>query len=173
MPHLLPLLKEAWAHRALILVVIVVGLLAVAKRQQEAIGALKAQLAMKPAVEASKHVEKDQKVARGPIKTTKTVVTTPDGTKTATTVKEAGPETVETATRTDEERREAPVAPPAPPAPRRPRYVGLALDPSDRGMPTRARAGLTLWDRLDVGAAWEPRRPPTDGAVQLEVSYRF
>lgn len=171
MPPLL-LLKEAWGHRALLLTIAVVGLLALTKRQQENIGALKAQLAAKPLVEASKHVAKASTRARGPVKTTKTVVTAPDGTKTATTVKEAAAETIASTSTSDEVRKETP-APAVATAPRRTRYVGLALDPFAQGRPRRARAGLTLWDRIDAGASWEPRRAPSDGALQIELTYRF
>lgn len=177
MPSLPRFLSDAWDHRAKILAAAVVFLLAVAQRQRETI----VRLSAAPTVTATKttataKVVQRAAVHRAPVKTTKTVTTAKDGVKTVVTVKEAGPVDVgpvatTTTALTAETRVETPPPPPKPFVPTR--YVGLGLDPFAPGIPKRVRAGLTLWNRIDVGVAWEPRLRASHGAVGVELSYRF
>ena len=161
------LLKKGWEYRAAVLLCLVVGLLVYIKHQQDAITVLHA----RPTVQFRDRIVEKRVIVRGPVRIVKDIVKAPDGTVTIRTTTDRSPETVTSDKDHGIERVETP--PVIPEAPRRMRYVGLALNPFDHGMPERARAGLTMWDRLDLGAAWEPRRPPTDGGVQLELSYRF
>ena len=113
MPPLLPLLKQAWDHRTLILAAALVFFIALSKHQSDMLDA-------EPLVKIVKVVEKNKSVKRGPIKrgpskTTKTVTTTPDGTKTSTTVKETGaveegPSETTSSSRTASEKSSTPAA---------------------------------------------------------------
>lgn len=51
-------------------------------------------------------------------------------------------------------------------------YIGAAIDPSEPRKP-RPRAGLTLWDRLDIGIGYDTRRPALNGGIALEAALRF
>lgn len=166
MPFLL-LLKQAWERRDLILVLALVFFVALSKRQHETITALHA----RPTVEFRDRIVEKRVLVRGPVRIVKDVVKAPDGTVTTRTTTDKAPETVSTDKAKEVDRIETP--PKLPDAPRLSRYVGVALDPFDHGMPKRARVGLTLWQRVDAGVAWEPRRSPHDGSVQLEITYRF
>lgn len=162
---LLSLIKEAWAHRALILAVAVVGLLAVAKRQQETIGALRS----RPAVEFRDRVVEKRVVLRGPVRVVKEVVKAPDGTETTRTVTDRSPETVTTDKDREKERTETP---PQVASVNPYRYIGLALTPLDWKRP-RVSAGFTLWRHVDAGAYWDTSRRLNDGALGAEARARF
>lgn len=166
MPPLLLLLKTAWDRRDLILLTALLFLLGVAKSQHATITALRA----RPTVEFRDRVVEKRVIVKGPVRIVKEVVKATDGTITTRTTTDKAPETTTTDKAKEVERVEVP--PQVPDAPRT-RYIGIALDPFDRGMPKRARAGLTLWSRIDAGVAWEPRRSPRDGPVQIEMTYRF
>lgn len=166
MPLLL-LLKQAWERRELILLALLLGLMAITRQQRATILALRA----RPTVEFRDRVVEKRVVVRGPVRIVKEVVKAVDGTLTTRTITDRAAETINTDKDREKTRVETP--PTLPPDSARTRYVGLALDPFDRGMPKRARAGLTFWNCLDAGVAWEPRRAPTDGAVQAEIGWRF
>jgi len=159
MPLLL-LLKEAWGKRDLILVIAVVGLVALAKRQHEA-------LQRRPQVEFVERVVEKRVIVRGPVRIIKDVVKAPDGTITTRTTTDRAAETVTSDKARDTERTEAPAASAAPS-----RYVGLSANPLDWKRP-RIGAGLALGAHLDVGAYWDSTRKLDDGAIGAETRIRF
>lgn len=129
---------------------------------------LDAALAARPVV-LETHVDtRTEDFRRGPVKITRRTVTAPDGTKTTEQTREIAAEERHTETSSAKEHREKPGQ-----ARARSRYVGLGVDPLDYARLPRLRAGLTLWSVLDAGLAYDPRRPLTGGAVQLEAAYRF
>ena len=160
MPPLL-LLKEAWTHRALVLAVAVVGLLALAKRQHETITLLRAA----PTVEFRDRVVEKRVVVRGAVRVVQ--VKAPDGTVTTTT--DRAPETVTTDKAKESERVEVP---PQLPAYVPYRYIGLSLTPLDWKRP-RVSAGFALGRNLDAGAYWDSSRRLNDGALGAEARARF
>ena len=166
MPPLL-LLRQGWEHRALVLAVVVVGLLAMAKRQHETITLLRAA----PTVEFRDRVVEKRVVIRGPVRIVKEVVKAPDGTTTTTTTTDRAPETVTTDKDRDKERVEIPQQ--VPKDPRRTRYVGVGVDPAHPRL-WRARTGLTVFGRFDAGMAADfdaDSRAVT--RPMLEISIRF
>lgn len=161
-PHLL-LLKEAWERRALILAIAVVGLLALAKRQNETIAVLRAS---KPAVEFRDRVVEKRVVVRGAVRVVQ--VKAPDGTVTTTT--DRAPETVTTDKDREKERTETPTQLSGV---KRTRYAGVGIDPA-RSRYLRARAGLNFLNTWDVGVAADfdvQQRAVTRPIIEL--TYRF
>lgn len=162
MPPLL-LLKQAWTHRTLVLAVVVVGLLAVAKRQHETITMLRAA----PTVEFRDRIVEKRVVVRGPVHVVK--VKSPDGTVTTTT--DRAPETVTTDKDRDKERIEIPPAIADPD--RRTRYFGAGVDPARPDF-VRARTGLTVFGAFDAGMAADfDVKKKAVSRPMLEITYRF
>lgn len=128
-------------------------------------------LAARPLV--SDHVvdNRTEDVRRGPVKKIKTVVTAPDGTKTVTTSTDSGAVEVHKKSESETSHQEIPIQDPASRA--RTRYVGLGVDPLNYARLPRLRAGVTLWERLDAGVAYDSRFSPVAGAFQLEAAWRF
>src|SRR3990167_667968 len=128
------------------------ALLALALVQDSRIRELKTVLAAKPKIEyREKIVEKrvEVKVA-GPVRIVEKIVTRPDGASETTreTFREATRTESGTERASEQDRKEAPMGLPAR---SHPRWAHVALDPFGSFLPRRASAGLTLWDRLDVG----------------------
>lgn len=160
---LLTFLKEAWAHRQIVLVVAVVGLLALAKRQRETIVALR----QAPTVQFRDRIVEKRVVVRGAVKVVK--VKAPDGTVTTTT--DRSPETVTTDKDREKERVEVP--PQLPQFEARTRYFGVGVNPANPRL-WRARTGLTVFGKFDAGMAADfdaDARAVT--RPMLEISYRF
>lgn len=164
MPYLL-LLKQAWQRRDLILVIALVGLLALSKRQHETITALRA----RPTVEFRDRIVEKRMVVRGPVRIVKDVVKAPDGTITTRTTTDKGIETTNVDKAKDSERTETPpqVLDAIPY-----RYIGLSAAPEDWKHP-RVSAGFALGRHLDAGAYWDSARRINDGAFGAEVRGRF
>ena len=158
---LLPFLKEAWAHRQIVLAVAVVGLLALAKRQHETITLLR----QAPTVQFRDRIVEKRVVVRGAVKVVK--VKAPDGTVTTTT--DRAPETVTTDKEREKERVEVhPQFNASVPY----RYIGLSVTPLDWKHP-RVSAGFALGRNLDAGAYWDTARRLNDGALGAEARGRF
>lgn len=104
------------------------------------------------------------KIEEGPSRTTKRTITKPDGEKIVEQIREVEHRTVER----ESDKSEKPVF-----APSRGRYVGLGVDPFDYARVPRLRAGLSIFEILDVGVAYDYRRRLNDGALMCEVAYRF
>jgi hypothetical protein len=166
MPPFLLLLKQAWERRELILVVALVGLLAMAKRQHETITALRA----RPAVKFRDRIVEKRVVVKGPVRIVKEVVKAPDGTETTRTTTDRAVETVNVDKDSEKERVEVP--PQVPDAPLPYRYIGVALTPLDWKHP-RASAGFAIGRHLDLGVYWDTARRFNDGAVGAEARGRF
>jgi hypothetical protein len=98
------------------------------------------------------------KVVRGPTRTIVKTVTTPGGERIVERIREVASETRES------EHEEKPACPVV-----RKRYVRATLDPLLSGAPRAAAAGLTIWDRLDLGGSYDWRAK----AVGVEVGARF
>lgn len=132
-------------------------------RRGERIATLEAFIAARPLISESAKRATDLK--RGPVKVSRKTTILPDGTKTVESVREVASEERHTASET------ARVETPACPAPRRPktRYGHITLDPGASLTPRAADAGLTLWDRLDVGGSYDWRYK----ALGIEVGGRF
>ena len=81
---------------------------------------------------------------------------------------ERDPVTTTTAKEKSEERKETPVVGAL--GARRTRYAGVLLDPGVAGYAAGCRAGVTLWDRLDVGYSLRVRPAVQHG---VEVGIRF
>ncbi len=161
MPPLL-LLKAAWTHRALILAVAFVGLLALAKRQHETIAFLRG----RPTVDVRERIVEKRVVVRGPVRVVK--IQAPDGTVTTTT--DRAPETVVTDKDREKERTETP---PQLGGAERTRYAGVGVDPA-RPRLWRVRTGLNVLGAFDLGMAAD--LDATARAVSrpmLELTYRF
>ncbi len=118
------------------------------------------ELAARPLVEEDTVTE----VKRGPVKITREKLTHPDGTVSIRQIREIASE--ERKTHVEHEEKSA-VA-----VSRKRRYVGVAVDPTCHQKP-RIAAGLTFFDRLDFGGAWDTRRGVNDGAFQVEARLRF
>lgn len=166
MPPLLPLLKEAWDRRALVLAVAVAFLLALAKRQHETITVLRGA----PTIEFRDRIVEKRVVVRGPVRIIKNVVKAPDGTITTHITTDKAPETATTDKAKEAERVEIP--PRVPDAPLPYRYVGVALQPLDWQHP-RVSAGFAVGRHLDLGAYWDSARRLNDGALGAEARGRF
>lgn len=108
-------------------------------------------------------------VRRGPVKITRRTETRPDGSKVVEQTREIASEERHSTVAAETRHQEIP----APPRPSRTRYVGVGVDPLDYARLPRLRAGLTLWERLDAGVAYDARRPVLGGALTLEAAYRF
>lgn len=155
----LPTRSEACVAGAALLIL----LFASWQRRGEKISALEAQLAAKPMVE-----ERVKEVrVEGPVRVVEKFVVGPAG---ACVLDERTTERGATTTTTEAEHEERPIC--APEYSAHTRYAGLALDPLDARRP-RLRAGVTLFDRLDLGGAYDTRFPPLGGALQAEAAYRF
>lgn len=134
------LISQAWQHRALILAFAIAGLVALAKRQQEQIGGLKARLEMKPAV-----VERETvKTVQGPVRVVEKIVEKPGGERVIereiireVKVTEKGSEHIE-----------APVCPAQKPAKRW--LVGASADPARAQDGQMIHAGITVANSLDL-----------------------
>lgn len=186
---LLQAIKEVWEQRTLILAFTVAFLVALTLRQHETIVALR----QTPTVEFRDRDVERLVVVRGPERVVEKIVTVQgperivekvvnnnvverivsrEATTTTTeTTTDRAPETT-SSEKTSETDKIA--TPPQGTLENQPyRYIGLALDPFDRGIPQRARAGVTLWRHLDAGVSWDPRLSPRAGGLQLEVSFRF
>lgn len=166
--------KTAWERRneiVLGLLIIAVMLLYCAGVK---IGALKAALAARPAVDA----RTDSHTVKGPTLTKEKIrrytrPPAPDAPPNSpgVAVEEIDREILEGGEETTASRslRETPVGP-EPAA--KTGYIGLALDPFEYRKP-RFSAGVTLADRLDLGGYWDSRRALNDGAVGVESRLRF
>lgn len=161
------LLREAWTHRALVLAIAVVGLLALAKRQHEMITLLRAA----PTVQFRDRIVEKRVVVRGPVHVVKEVVKAPDGTVITHVTTDLAPETVTTDKEMERERVEVP--PQAPDSTRRTRYAGFGFDPA-RPRLWRARTGLTVFRAFDAGMAVDfDSEAHAIIHPMLELTYRF
>lgn len=167
-------LEDAFEHRGKLLLAALAFCLAYSKRQGESIATLRAALEAKPAVQ-ERVVYKDRVVFKrveGPTRTETRTVIAPSGDRVIEKVVYKDRVVVERDSEKAGEtaRVETPNCPPEKHLPTR--YLGLGLDPLRYEKP-RLRAGLTFWNRLDVGAAYDTRFAPTNGAAQLEAAWRF
>lgn len=165
MPYLL-LLKEAWAHREWVLLLLLLSAMALVRQQHGTIAALRA----RPTVAFRDRIVEKRVVVRGPVRIVKDVVKAPDGTITTRTVTDKAPETTSTDKDKVAERIETP--PQVLDAPVPYRYIGVALAPLNWQHP-RVSAGFALGRHLDLGAYWDSARQLTDGALGAEARGRF
>ena len=150
------LLKEAWARRDLILAGMVVGLLALAKRQQEAIGGLRELLAAKPRVEIREIVKTVEKRVVGPVRIVEKIKYLPGGEKIVERVIERAAVSTDRGAEMYAVRVEVPVCPKE----RATRwYVGGGLSPGTSDNEWAARGGLTFKGRFDLGYRYSWRAP--------------
>lgn len=161
--------KLVWENRLAALCALCLALLLVVWGLMQHIGKLNATLAAKPKVEYSKQVVEKKVVVAGPERVVEKIREVPGGERIVERTIYRDVVRTETGTDTNVDRKEAPVGLPAT---RKSRYVGLGLDPLAPEKP-RLRAGLTFWDRLDLGAAYDTRFAPKSGALQAEASFRF
>ncbi len=161
----LPLLKKWQTWVILVLVALIIYILSL--RGQ--LAAANAALAARPAI----HTEAEQKTqivrVAGPVHyETKTVFV--PGTNTVQYVDRIitrDPVTTTTEKETEVKRDEKPACPPLPAAPWR--YAGAVVDPLAQTKLVGLRGGVTLYDRLDLGAAF--RTQPN--LYTLEAGIRF
>lgn len=135
------------------------------------IGEQRSQLDAKPVVLETRLDERTEDVRRGPVTITRRTETKPDGTKVVEQKREVAGEERHIAASSDVHHEETPVSALAPRA--RNRYVGVGVDPLNYARLPRLRAGVTLFDRVDLGVAYDARFAPVSGAFQIEASYRF
>ena len=151
---LLPLLKQAWEHRALILAVSIAFLVAICLRQREA-------LTRRPAVETRVETRVETKVVRGPERIVEKLVKG----KIVERVVYRDPVVIKTVKERESERSEKPVCL----APRT-RYAGVGVDMFNTGWKQPdLRAGLTVFELLDLGGRVNPWRR----VVGVEAAYRW
>lgn len=163
----LKLLEEAWKHRALIAFTALVGLMAVAKRQQETIGGLRAELAMKPHVEAQARARTAVKRVQAPVKVTTRVTTLPSGESVKERILERGTVVTETDTESKTDTKETPQS-------REVAYnriVGVGTSPMDPQKAVSVKAGYSL-GRIDLLAAYH-FYGPAELRPRLEIAFRF
>lgn len=134
------------------------------------IGHMQAQLDAKPLVEDFKVDARTEDVRRGQVTVRRHTEIKPDGTKTVDSERVQGAVESHSEAKTETSHKEIPNGLLARP---RTRYVGLGVDPLDYARLPRMRAGLTLWERVDAGLAYDARRPILGGALTLEAAYRF
>jgi hypothetical protein len=132
---------------------------------------LRGLLAARPAIEDYKVDARTEDVRRGPVRISRKTVIAPDGTKTIESTRDIGAIDSHTATTSEVSHKETPVG--ESPARARTRYVGLGIDPLRYAAMPRLRAGVTVLGAFDVGVAYDPRFSPVNGAVGLELAYRF
>ncbi len=164
---LIPPFPKSVEARLVLALVVMGGGLMMAGRQ---IVALNERLAAKPEIFDAYIDDRTEDVRRGPVTIKRKSVTTPDGTKTVESERVIGPVETHTTSKTETEHKETPIGPAET---KRTRYVGVGIDPLDYARLPRFRAGVTFLGRLDVGAAYDGRFKPRDGAFQIETSYRF
>jgi hypothetical protein len=150
-------------RKDVVAVVVIVALSLSLWRVQSQKHDLELVVASRPAIQD--HKSKERKV--GPKRTETTTTIAPDGTKTIKKVQDVASEE----TKTEVAHSEVPAAIPVRPS--RTRYLGLGVDPLDYARLPRLRGGVTLLERLDVGLAYDARRPLTGGAVTIEAAWRF
>lgn len=126
-------------------------------------------LATKPKVEYVKQIFEKTVTTAGPERVVEKIREIPGGERIIERVVYRDTVKTETGTETKVDRKEEAACPPAA---SRKRYVGLALDPLNTQRP-RLRAGLTIWNRFDLGGAYDSRFAPNQGALQIEAAYRF
>ena len=163
-----PLPKSA--DRRLVLGVIVLGLLLAAAGRK--ITQLQEALNARPLVEDFQVDDRDETFRRGPVKITTKTIIAPDGTKTIEKTEEKSAEERHVAIKAESGHKEAPVVEAAGARPRK-RYVGVGVDPLAYARMPRLRAGVNVWGALDVGLAYDSRFSPHNGALQVELTYRF
>lgn len=156
----LELAGQAWQHRAKILLVVAVGLLALTKRQHEAISDLRAQLAAKPLVQERLVT----RTVQAPTRIVKQIVEKPGAERIVTVEVLKGAWSSETSSEHAET--------PACPAPARPPrwVVGGSLDPADPRSGQLLRAGVTFGGRLDLTYG-HSLSGPARHAVDLAVRF--
>lgn len=164
MPLLL-LLKEAWKHRELVLLALLLSAMAIVRQQRGTIIALRG----RPTVQFRDRIVEKRVVVKGPVRIVKDVVKAPDGTITTRTTTDKGVETTNVDKAKDVERIETPPqVPDSPPY----RYIGLSATPTDWHHP-RVSAGFAIGRHLDAGAYWDSARRFNDGALGAEARARF
>lgn len=170
MPPLLPikLLEEAWEHRALIAFTALIGLMALAKRQQETIGALRAELAMKPRVEVREVTRTVVKRVEGPVRVQEKIILQPGGERIIERVVDRGPVTTDSGSEVAQDRKESqPVLPARP----RNRILGIGASPYDPRLASSVRAGYAL-GYFDISAAYH-FYGPQELRPRIELGFRF
>jgi hypothetical protein len=131
---------DVYENRGKILAAIAVALLAWGLRLGQKVAARDAIIAARPTVSERVRVE------RGPVRIVRTTVYLPDGTKKIEQSRDIASEKRET------DHTEAPACPA--PHVNKPRWAhGIG----DMGGPYALNAGMTFWDRLDVGASYDWR----------------
>lgn len=160
------LLEDAWDHRAKIAAIAAVFFFVAWLRRGEQIAFLEG----RPAVTDDVKTKVVTRLVEGPVRVVVKTVVAPDGTRTTE-------KTLERASREKDTGRESEShhveVPPALPRSSRTRYVGLGIDPLNYARLPRLRAGVTVWNAVDVGVAYDSRFAPTSGAFGIEAAYRF
>lgn len=157
-----PTPRDVYENRGKLLLGTALLLLALVSHQDGTIRSLRATLEARPAIQERVVT----RTIQGPTLVKWRTVTKPGGEKVVEKVRY-----VESRARSNEtEHEETPVCEAQRPVKRG--YVGFAAGPFMMRA-TRARAGLTFFDRLDLGGAYDPRFTPSSGAFQIETAFRF
>lgn len=136
--------------------------MALSARRGQRIATLEAVLAARPATEEQVRLVR----VSGPIQWRTRIETKPGGEKIIERWRSAGPSEV----REDRSHEETPAC--APETPRKSRWASVTIAPGDIPKPYsihRAAAGITLWDRLDIGGSYDWRY----NAAGIDVGVRF
>lgn len=126
-------------------------------------------LAAKPKIITETEVETKIVTVEGPERIVEKIVEKPGGERIIERVIEKEATRTETGTEAKAVRSQTPTGKLDLPR----RYIGLAIDPISRFDKPRFRAGLTVWNRLDLGVAYDTRFPLNRGGAQIEAALRF